>query len=49
MFVRALEITDEGLLEVVPVMDGVARQVLEPCPYPLGEVDEQELDDKGPL
>lgn len=47
MFVHALEITNESLLEVSPVVDDVARQVLEPCPCPLYEVNGQELDDQG--
>lgn len=44
MLVHSLEIANEGLLEVNPVMDGVARQMLEPRPWPLHEVDGKELD-----
>lgn len=44
-FLHALEIAHESLLKVDPIVDGVARQMLEPHPCPFHEVDGQELDD----
>lgn len=45
LFVGALEITHEDLLEVDPIVDGAARQVFEPGPRTLREMDGEELDD----
>jgi hypothetical protein len=41
------EIFDEGFLEASPVVDGVGRQMLEPCSCSFGQVmDGEELDDQ---
>jgi hypothetical protein len=45
LFESALEITHEGLLEVDPIVDGAIRQVFEPDPRTLREMDGEELDD----
>jgi hypothetical protein len=44
--VRALEVADEDLTQVGPVVDLVARQVLEPRARRVAEVEQQVLDDK---
>lgn len=44
-FAGTLEITHEGLFKVSLVVDSVTRQVHEPGPRPLCEVDREKLDD----
>jgi hypothetical protein len=46
VLVGALEVFDEGLPKVSPVMDGAGWQMLEPGPRPLRKVDSEELDDE---
>jgi hypothetical protein len=45
-FVVVLEVSDEDLPEVGPVMDGGAWLVLKPAPHPLSEVNGEELDNE---
>jgi hypothetical protein len=44
--VRALEVADEDSTQVGPVVDLVARQVLEPCAHKVAELERQVLDDE---
>jgi hypothetical protein len=44
--VRALEITGEDLPEVLPAIDNISRQMVEPSPGRVDQVDGEELDDE---
>jgi hypothetical protein len=44
--VRALEVADEDLVQLRPIIDPAAGQVLEPCPHGVAEVERQVLDDE---
>jgi hypothetical protein len=46
VLVGSLEVLDEGLSEVDPIVDGAGRQVFEPGPHPFREVDGEELEDE---
>lgn len=45
-FVGALKISNGGLPEVGPIVDGVVWRVLKPGPHSLREVGGEELDDE---
>jgi hypothetical protein len=44
--VCALEVTGEDLLEILPTINCISRQVVQPGPSHVGQVNEEELDDE---
>jgi hypothetical protein len=46
MHVHALEIAGEDLPEVLPAIDNISRQMVEPRPGRVSQVDGEELDDE---
>jgi hypothetical protein len=46
MHVHALEIGGEDLPEVLPAIDNISRQMVEPGPGRVSQVDGEELDDE---
>jgi hypothetical protein len=44
--VHALEIADEGLSEILLAIDDVSRQMIQPCPSSVGQIDGEELNDE---
>jgi hypothetical protein len=46
MHVRALEIAGEDLLEILPAIDDVSQQIIQPGPGGILQVYREELDDE---
>jgi hypothetical protein len=46
MQVRALVIAGEYLLEILPAIDDISWQMIQPSPSRVGQVDGEELDDE---
>jgi hypothetical protein len=44
--VRALEVIDEDLSDILPAIDDVSRQMIQPDPGGIRQVDQEEMDDE---